>query len=249
MLTPERHQMILKLLQDRKTVKMKELVEATKASESTIRRDLSYLEEQKKLRRVHGGASIKNAASEEPSLQEKRTVQLAEKQAIAEYAASLVRDGDSIFLDAGSTAYEMIPLLAQKNVLVVTNGLSHLETLTSYDIETYVVGGRIKRKTRAVIGAHAVESLKQYRFDKSFLGINGVHPKEGFTTPDPEEAVVKNTALQLSGETFILADASKFNEITFAKVADIQDAVIISDAPEDLLPSFKELTEVKVVTS
>ncbi|WP_028783661.1 DeoR/GlpR family DNA-binding transcription regulator [Thalassobacillus devorans] len=248
MLTPERHQTILKLLQDKKTVKMKELVEAANASESTIRRDLSYLEEQRKLRRVHGGASIKSAASEELSLQEKKTVHLAEKQAIAKYAASLVRDGDSIFLDAGSTTYEMIPYLSQKNVLVVTNGLSLLETLTGYDIETYVVGGRIKRKTRAVIGAHAVESLKHYRFDKSFLGINGVHPKEGFTTPDPEEAVVKKTALQLSGETFILADSSKFNEITFAKVADIREAGIISDAPDDILPIFKELTEVKVVT-
>ncbi|GGC82158.1 DeoR family transcriptional regulator [Thalassobacillus devorans] len=249
MLTPERHQVILSLLQDRKTVKMKELVEATNASESTIRRDLSFLEENKKLRRVHGGASIKSAASEELSLQEKKTVHLAEKQAIAKYAASLVREGDSIFLDAGSTTYEMIPFLAQKNILVVTNGLSHLETLTSSAIETYVIGGRIKRKTRAVIGAHAVQSLKHYRFDKSFLGINGVHPKEGFTTPDPEEAVVKNTALQLSGETFILADASKLNEVTFAKVAEVQDAVIISDAPDDLLPPFKELTEVKVVTS
>ncbi|MBM7551323.1 DeoR/GlpR family DNA-binding transcription regulator [Thalassobacillus pellis] len=247
MLTPERHQLILDLLYEKKAINIQELVAETAASESTIRRDLSQLESDGKLRRVHGGASIKSSASEEPSMIEKTKKHHREKLAIAKYAASLVRDGDSVFLDAGSTTYEMIPFLSGKEIVVVTNGINHIDALTDNYINTYTIGGHIKATTRAVIGAHAVESLKQYRFEKSFLGINGVHPEEGYTTPDPEEAIVKRTALQLSGESFVLADASKFNEITFSKVAAIEQAGIITNAAGTALEQLKEYTEIKVV--
>jgi DeoR family transcriptional regulator, fructose operon transcriptional repressor len=91
--------------------------------------------------------------------------------------------------------------------------------------------------------------LSTYRFDKCFLGINGIHLEAGFTTPDPEEASVKRLALSLSQETFILADHSKFNEASFSKVADLHEAVILTnELDEDAAYDFEDKTEIRVVT-
>ncbi len=250
MLTPERHQIILDLLKDRGVVKLHELVEATSSSESTIRRDLSQLEDEKKLKRVHGGASLLAQKGEELSITEKATKNLKEKDKIAQYAASLIRDGDCIYLDAGTTAFQMIPHITAKEIKVVTNGLTHLEELLERGIDTYITGGYIKQKTRALIGKGALEGVKQYRFDKCFIGVNAIHTEYGFTTPDPEEAMVKLNAMDLSQETFILGDRTKLNEVTFAKVADLKQGTIITDETDDeILAPYIEKTTIKVVTT
>jgi len=248
MLTPERHQIILNVLNEKQTVKIQELVEATSSSESTIRRDLSQLEDEHLLRRVHGGASILHQASEEPSIVEKSTKNLQGKQQIAKYAASLVREGDCIFLDAGTTTLEMIPYLKDKSITIVTNGLNHLQALSEHHITTYVTGGYIKHKTGALIGNAAQLSLEGYYFDLAFIGTNGVDLASGYTTPDPEEAGLKRTALQQAQNAYILADGSKFNEITFTKIADVEEANIITDETGSTAVEFyQEKTMVEVV--
>ncbi|QHE51569.1 DeoR/GlpR family DNA-binding transcription regulator [Pontibacillus sp. HMF3514] len=250
MLTPERHQIILNVLNEKQTVKIQELVEATSSSESTIRRDLSQLEDQHLLRRVHGGASILHQTSEEPSIVEKSTKNLQEKQQIAKHAANLVREGDCIFLDAGTTTLEMIPFLKDKSITVVTNGLSHLNALSEHGMTAYVTGGYIKHKTGALIGNAAQLSLGGYYFDLAFLGTNGVDLSAGYTTPDPEEAGLKRTALQQAENAYILADGSKFNEITFTKIADIHEAHIITDhSGSTLSEPYQEKTMIQVVSS
>ncbi|MFD1020415.1 DeoR/GlpR family DNA-binding transcription regulator [Thalassobacillus hwangdonensis] len=249
MLTPDRHQIILELLNQKNTVKIQELVEATNASESTIRRDLDQLENNRMLTRIHGGASLRVPTNEELTMQEKSTKHLKEKLAVATYAADLVEDGDCIYLDAGSTTFEMIPHLINKDIIVVTNGLDHMNLLTELDIRTYVLGGQIKTVTRAIIGREAEHSLKGYHFDKCFLGINGVHATNGLTTPDPEEAAIKTAALLRSEGRWVLADRSKFHRTTFAKVADLEEAAVITNDSIDAIEQFKEKTEIKVVTS
>ncbi|KGX85629.1 DeoR/GlpR family DNA-binding transcription regulator [Pontibacillus marinus] len=250
MLTPERHQIILNILNEKHTVKIQELVEATSSSESTIRRDLSQLEDQHLLRRVHGGASILHQTSEEPSIVEKSTKNLQEKQQIAKHAANLVREGDCIFLDAGTTTLEMIPFLKDKSITVVTNGLSHLNALSEQGMTAYVTGGYIKHKTGALIGNAAQLSLEGYYFDLAFLGTNGVDLSAGYTTPDPEEAGLKRTALHQAENAYILADGSKFNEITFTKIADIHEAHIITDQSGFTASEpYREKTMIQVVSS
>lgn len=250
MLTPERHQLILQMIKDKPIVKIQELVDLTDSSESTIRRDLTLLEEGKFLKRVHGGAARLKGKLLEPSMTEKSSKNHQEKKLIARYAASLVEEGDSIYLDAGSTIVEMIPFLEVKDIVVVTNGLMHLPLLLERDIETYVIGGYAKPKTKAVIGRGAITSLEQYRFDKCFLGVNGVHPQSGYTTPDQEEAMIKQKAIALSRETFALADDSKFSEISFAKIADLHEAIIITNMLEEENDRpFSSRTKIKVVTS
>lgn len=208
---------------------MKELVELTNSSESTIRRDLTQLEQLKYLKRVHGGASRLQGKLKEPSMTEKSSKNLHSKQKIASYAGSLAEEGDSIYLDAGSTVFGVIPYLP-KNIVVVTNGLMHIDKLLEENIKTYVVGGYSKPKTKAIIGRGALESLKQYRFDKCFMGVNGIHPEFGFTTPDQEEAQIKQLAISLSREAYVLADDSKFSEIAFSKITDLHAATIITNS-------------------
>jgi DeoR family fructose operon transcriptional repressor len=249
MLTPERHRKIIELLGDKQVVTIQELVDATYSSESTIRRDLSQLQKEKKLKRVHGGASLLHQKSEELSLIEKSEKNLSEKEKIAQYAAALVKKGDCIYIDAGTTTLQMIPYLKDKEITVVTNGISHLERLSENYIPTYLIGGFVKPTTKALVGSRALSSLNVYRFDKCFLGINGIHHEAGYTTPDPEEAAIKQLAISISQEAFILADYTKFDEITFAKVEELNKATIITnEMDEETASEFQEKTVIKVVT-
>lgn len=242
-LTPQRHQLILNLLKKRGVVKLQELVTATDSSESTVRRDLIQLEKQHLLKRVHGGAALLQGKGLEPSIAEKSAKNLQEKKRIAAFAASLVQNGDCIYLDAGSTTFEMIPHIIDKQVTVVTNGVNHLEALVANRVKAYVLGGMMKASTKAIIGSVALENIRRYRFDRCFLGVNGIHPQLGYTTPDPEEALLKQAALQLSGQTYVLADHSKFSEISFAKIADLEEAALITDeVPKDTRQFYEEKT-------
>src|SRR5690554_6269113 len=149
MLTPKRHALILEELAKKQTVTIQDLVDLMRVSESTIRRDLSELEKQDLLTRVHGGATAVSQIKDEPSVQEKKQRGATEKKEIAQYAASLVEDYDVIYLDAGTTTYEMIPFFKDRPITVVTNGLMHLDLLQHYHIPTYIIGGKVKDKTGA----------------------------------------------------------------------------------------------------
>ncbi len=249
MLTPERHQMILSLLKEKDVVRIQEIVEATGASESTIRRDLSELEEMRLLKRVHGGASSVQNKIEEPSVVEKAVKHEREKIAIARYAASLVKERDSIFIDAGTTTFHMLPFLPYENIVVVTNGLDIAMQLCKRQIRTILLGGELKAGTLSLIGREAVKNISQYRFDKCFLGMNGVDKLHGLTTPDPDEAYVKQLALHYSDEPFVLCDSNKFSRVTFAKVGDINQVTVITDngLDEKEQQVYQQLTKLKVV--
>ncbi|RIW38297.1 DeoR/GlpR transcriptional regulator [Bacillus salacetis] len=249
MLTPERQQIILSLLKEKGVVKLQELIEKTAASESTIRRDLIQLEEDKKLKRVHGGASLLQGKRTEPTMSEKTFKNLQDKIDIAKTAAAFVRDGDSIYLDAGTTTQQIISFLNQKNLTVVTNGITLIEPLLEKGITTYLLGGMVKGPTRAIIGRSALENLTTYRFDKCFVGTNGVDLDFGFTTPDPEEALIKQTAIQLSQESYILADQSKIGEVSFSKIADMEEAVLITNRDTENILHLQQQTSIKVVTA
>ncbi|MCM3568851.1 DeoR/GlpR family DNA-binding transcription regulator [Neobacillus mesonae] len=250
MLTPERHRVILQLLKEKNIIKIQEVMELTNSSESTIRRDLSMLEKQKYLKRIHGGAKVLQGKLQEPSMEEKSSKNLQEKRLIAKYAASLVEKGDCIYLDAGSTIFEMIEYLEVKDIVVVTNGLMHFSSLINKGIPVYGIGGFVKPKTNAFVGRGALASLELYRFDKCFMGVNGIHPQFGYTTPDQEEALVKQRAISLTREAFVIADSSKFSEISFAKITDIHEASIITNEIDTgMEKQYLNRTTIKVVTT
>ncbi|WP_323703101.1 DeoR/GlpR family DNA-binding transcription regulator [Mammaliicoccus sp. Dog046] len=218
MLTAERHQLIIETINQRETVSLQELIQLTESSTSTIRRDLSQLEKNGMLKRVHGGAMHIAQRHEERNMTDKELRHQDEKREIAQSAARLISDGDTIYLDAGTTTLEMISFIDQQDIIVVTNGLTHVRPLLDKGIRVYMTGGEVKSTTYANIGANAVKSLERYRFDKAFIGMNGIDLKYGLTTPDPNESEMKEKAIHLSSQVYVLIDHSKFNEVSFAEV-------------------------------
>ncbi|ARK28963.1 DeoR/GlpR family DNA-binding transcription regulator [Halalkalibacter krulwichiae] len=249
MLTIERQKQILDLLKIQTTIKIHELVKKTGASESTIRRDLTELEQAKKLKRIHGGATLLKRILDEPTIAEKTVKNSQEKVRIAEKAASIIEEGDCIFLDAGTTTVEMIPFLMDKDITVVTNGITNISLLADLNIETHVIGGYVKTGTRASVGRNAIRLIETFRFDKAFLGVNGISEFDGCTTPDPEEAFIKEYAKKCSRQSYVLVDHSKFGEVSFSKFADIKEITIItSDINEELVNNYRKLTNIEVAS-
>lgn len=235
MLSEERFEIILQLLQQKKAVTVIELTKILKTSESTIRRDLNTLAEMGKLNKVHGGATAieQQRHTIEEDVETKSLKNMQEKSKIAEYAANLINEDDFVFLDAGTTTEKMIDYLVPTKAVFITNGILHVRKLTQKGIKAYLLGGELKLSTEAMVGAVAVDALKSYNFTKSFLGANGIHEQYGFTTPDMAEAMIKKEVMSRSFMRCILADCSKFGKINSVSFGNLSQACIITDQVEN----------------
>lgn len=227
MLKTERKQLILEELNQHHVVSLEKLVSLLETSESTVRRDLDELEAENKLRRVHGGAELPHSLQEEETIQEKSVKNLQEKKLLAQKAASLIKEKDVIFIDAGTTTAFLIHELVNKNITVVTNSIHHAAQLVEKQIPTVMVGGNVKTATDASIGGVALNQINQLHFDRAFIGMNGVD--DGYyTTPDMEEGAVKRAILENAKQTYVLVDSSKIGQTCFAKVAPLKRAIVIT---------------------
>ena len=244
MLTEERHAFILDQLKQHNIVKTQALITVLNSSESTIRRDLQQLEAGGKLKRIHGGAKRMYQLNDELSVHEKSSKSVQEKNAIGRLAASLIDNNDVIYLDAGTTTYTMIEFINARDITVVTNGILHASLLADKNIHTVLVGGKVKSSTKAIVGATSQRELRNYRFNKSFIGMNGIDPEYGCTTPDPEEAALKEIAQQHAATAYVLADHSKWNQVHFVKVCGIEEVTIVTDKVEGNLISNIENTTI-----
>ena len=167
MLTEKRRRIILDLLEKEDTVHLKDLMAALGASESTVRRDLSLLEEEGTLIRVHGGAKRVYSKEYEPTTKEKERSNRREKECIGRYAASLVTKGETIYMDAGTTTLRMIPHLEGKDVTVITNGVQQAHLLADYGIKTVLLGGQVNRNERGC-GDSCSKPITRVFLQKSF---------------------------------------------------------------------------------
>lgn len=236
MLTEERHAFILEQVKRSGSVTMTELCEQLGASESTVRRDLTQLDEKGLLKKVHGGAIAADDRSfsmVENDVESKSKLFTEEKTAIARYAASLIDDGDLVFIDAGTTTEKMIDFLPDKNVIFVTNAFVHAKKLAQRGFKVYIPAGEIKVMTEAIVGAECVSSLQSYNFTKCFIGANGISLSSGVTTPDRNEASVKTAAVQNSQTVYILADHSKFGQVSAITFTQLGRVNIITDKLQD----------------
>ncbi|OQO71590.1 DeoR family transcriptional regulator [Enterococcus villorum] len=246
MLTEERREKILHLLDQQKIVKSQDLVTQLNASESTIRRDLQELENEGLLERIHGGAKKGQLLGFEPNMSEKTLKNVQEKQTIAQLAAMLINEDEVIYLDAGSTTLEMIPFLQDKKVTIVTNSVKHAAKLVDLQLPTIILGGQVKISTNAVLGSNTIDQLKNFHFNKAFMGMNGADLNHGFTTPDPEEAAIKRLAMANAEESFVLIDHSKFNQLSFTSVAPLSAATIVTErCPMEFVADYRERTTIK----
>lgn len=242
MITQKRFDLIIQLLKEKEFLTLQELIQMTGCSASTIRRDLSKLQKMGKLQRVHGGATLKNTALSEPEMSEKKERNIQEKREIGKLAAEQIEDRDCIYIDAGTTTFEMIDYIEAKEIVAVTNGLTHVEALLKRGIKTLIIGGDVKANTLASVGPRAIETLKHYHFDKVFIGMNGIDTEGRLTTPDEQEAYVKENAMKVGQHIFILIDSSKFGHTYFAGVS------VNTKVPCDILTSAKALTRGDIKT-
>lgn len=197
MLTEKRQKEILRFLDEKGSVTVQELTERLDASESTIRRDLAVLHQKGALVKVFGGAvqaeSRINIREEKVAL--RKELNKEEKIRIAAYAATLVEPDDFVYLDAGTTTEYMIPFLTEKSAVFVTNAVSHALRLTENGFRVILIGGELKAATEAIVGNEAYVNLQKYNFTKGFFGTNGLNRTSGFTTPDINEAMIKELSL------------------------------------------------------
>lgn len=232
MFAEERKIKIAKMISDGKSVKVSELAKLFNVSESTIRRDLMSLENRGNILRTHGGAVSNMNMQFEPSFFEKQEKNADRKAAIGEIAAGMINDGDTVIIDSGTTTQYIARYIKAKKITVITNSVTlSYELSNREDIEVITTGGMIRSNTKAMIGPIAEMTLKQFKVDKAFIGANAISIECGVTTPNIIEANTKKAMIEASKKVYIVADSSKFNEVTFAFVCSIKDIdAIITDS-------------------
>ncbi len=249
MLIETRLDEILKIVNEKNSITVQELTELLNASESTIRRDLTILHKDGKLKKVHGGAtSLSLYHTKDQEIELRKSLNKDEKLLIVKYAAALIGPEDFVYIDAGTTTDLLIDYITEKNAIYVTNAISHAKKLAQNGCEAHLLGGRFKLTTEALVGNLTVNELEHFNFTKGFFGTNGVTVKQGFTTPDIDEALVKKKAMQKCKECFVLCDFDKFNQISPITFGEFHDATIITTkiARKEYL-QYKNIVEVNKV--
>ena len=244
MLAEERFAKILSILESMGSVTVQQLMTELDASESTIRRDLNTLDANGQLTKVHGGAVLKAVAysTKDDDVIIRKEKHREAKNKIARYAAELITPGDFVYLDAGTTTELMIEYLENRQAVFVTNAISHAKRLAERGFKVYLLGGEFKSVTEAIVGEEAVTTLEKYNFTKGFWGANGVSAKNGYSTPELKEAMVKKKSMDCCKERFVLADESKFNQISSVTFASFESASVITTGLSQ--PSFKKYKNV-----
>jgi DeoR/GlpR family transcriptional regulator of sugar metabolism len=221
MLTTHRKQAILAALKRDGQVVAKTLSESFGVSEDTLRRDLRELAAEGLLQRVHGGALPASAAVGD--FVQRQDIASAAKLAIATRAAAMILPGQVVILDGGTTCVQLArclpPTLA---ITVVTHSPSIAVELASHPlVEVLLIGGRLFKHSMVAVGASAVEAMAHIRADVYFMGVTGVHPTEGLSTGDLEEAYVKRALAARAAEVVVLASTEKLGAASPYVIADI----------------------------
>ena len=254
MLSQERQSLILDIIKEQGSVTVTRLTEILQSSESTVRRDLSYLASKGKINKVHGGATAlgQEFIKLEDNIEEKLTKNTDEKTKIAQYAASQIQDDDFVFIDAGTTTLLMTTFLKNSKATFVTNGVDHAKQLAKNGCNVIVLGGKLKQSTEAIIGLVAAKNLQNYSFTKAFIGANRWVWAYGMiiayivaVTPDTEEAMLKAVTVEKSFVTYVLADSSKFDKVSAVSFGSLDCACIVTDKCSN--SKLKKLTVIKEV--
>ncbi len=227
-----RQSTIVERLRRQGEVKLSELKQLFDVTEMTVRRDLEKLEQLGIAVRTFGGAILD---SRDVELAQRTTVQAEEKERIGRFAAGSVREGDSVFLDGGSTTFQIARHLPERfGVTVVTNALNIASELASKKIQTIVIGGMLLEATISMVGPTAVESISRMAFDKAFLGATGLDAQHGFSNSNLLESDVKRMAIQKSKEAIVVLDRTKFGEQALVSFAGLRDVHrIVTDRPPE----------------
>jgi DeoR family transcriptional regulator of aga operon len=219
----ERQLRICELLRDGHPVKVLELSRLCRTSLMTIRRDLATLEAEGKLRRVHGGAVPIRTPEYEPFFRLRAAENRLEKAAIGRTAASLVRDGEVIIVDVGTTLLELVKNLGQrKNITIITNWLPSVTELAKFPgSRTVILGGLVRYSELSIIGGMAVEALSGFNADRTFLGVGGVSTDKGITDYNLDEVEIKKSMIRAARQVVVLADHGKLDRVAPVRIGEL----------------------------
>ena len=251
----DRRERLLKILRQNASVDTSELSASLGVSEMTIRRDLKVLEDQDKIFRNYGGATLASRLHLEFEFNEHRQRGLPAKQAIARFAAGLVERDETIFVDVGTTTLEFARELRRRDVpcTVATSSLAVGSELWGQGhIHVFMLGGQLRDGSPDLTGDLCEHSLELLNASKAFVGCDALDPQRGCLASDDEGASVSKTMLRFAGWCCILSDASKLNRrapVSYAGLDEI-DLLVMDDAvPADTLATLRErVARVEIVT-
>ncbi len=217
----ERKQRIVELVQSQKKIVIPELSSHFGVSASTIRNDLRSLHESGLITRTHGGAIVNSKSGYEPLPFDKQSQQHEVKQALARAAIEHVENGDVIAIGTGTTTFELVKLLYEREDLtVIVNDIFAAAYLEQFDnINVIVVGGTLRKKFHYLQMSPRIDWFGDINIDKTFVTGNGIHHLRGVTTPDPALAHDLKRMVDASASAFVLCDSSKIGTIAFARIA------------------------------
>lgn len=255
MLARQRQTYILEKVREDGAVRVAELARDLGVSDMTVRRDLDFMHQQGLLEKVHGGATVTSGSSLfEPGFVVKSELQLAEKAAIAAGAADLVTPGMAIALSAGTTTFALARHLTDvEGLTVVTNSVPVADVLYRLGRadQTIIVTGGVRTPSDALVGPFAVSALRTIHVDLVFMGVHGMDPHSGFTTPNLLEAETNQALVDAGRRLVVVADHTKWGVIGISSIARLDQAdVLISDTglePEARVALAREVRELVLV--
>ncbi|TBR39835.1 MULTISPECIES: transcriptional repressor AgaR [Dyella] len=227
LLVEERRRLIVEYVEDQGRATVDELANRFGTSTVTIRNDLEALARNSAIARSHGGAlPATPPTSHDTPLNIKETRHHAQKLRIGQAAARLIQDGETVILDSGSTTVEIARQIRQMkfdSLTVITNALNiALELSGLPHIRVMMLGGLLRETSYSLVGPDAEQALAKLSADKLFLGVDGLDPVVGVTTPDPLEASLNALMIRVSRETIAVFDASKLGQRSLSVITPVQ---------------------------
>lgn len=229
MLILDRQNQVLHYVKKNRVATVAELAEHFKVHEATIRRDLSFLEKEGKLRRTHGGVMVEDEVHSEPPFQERESVQFEEKKRMGQYAENFINDGDNIILDSGTTTAHIVDaILKKKNITVITNDINIAANLRfSSQTKVIVTGGNLFPESYMLNGLMTDKALSELYVHKAFIGTPAFHHKLGLSHFDDYLVSAKRSMIESAKEVIVVADHTKIGKISLHKVAEIREIDIL----------------------
>lgn len=244
MFQSERQSQIVAMALDRGRVEVAELAERFGVTTETVRRDLSDLQEQRILRRVHGGAMPWEPVGFEPLLSVRNDLHDGEKRRLARRAVDELPATGSIIIDSGSTLLRLAATIPPTcDLRIVTNSISIAQVLAEHKSgEIVVIGGQVRKNTLAMVDADAVTAVERMRVDTLFISSDAFTPETGLTTPYPEEAALKSAMIRAAGRVVAMVDHSKVGRdefIRFARWTEIDVLITNTEVDPDVVQAIE----------
>ena len=243
MLVEERRRYILDLLEQSKRVTVRQLSDLFGVSTVTIRGDLEVLEQMGALVRSHGGAVKPHSPAPDLPINLKEALRQNEKARIGSVAASMIRSGETIIFDSGTTTAAVARCVAGlrlESLTVITNALNiALELASVPNLRIIMLGGILRGAALSMVGPHAEHALMNLNADRMFLGVDGIDPEVGLSTPDLLEAQLSGLMIRISREVVAVADSTKFMNRSLSVIAKL-DAIHKVVTDEGIPPEMTE---------